>query len=141
MLIEEHIDILAPAATLFAIYAEVGAWHRWDPDTKSARLDGPLRVGAAGMLAPAQGFPVKMAVVEVEQDRSFTVECKAPLCVMRFEHVLTPLQGGAVNALHRVGFSGPLAGLFGRLVGTRVRRGLPATMASLKRYAEAQAPA
>lgn len=135
MVIEERVNIDVPPATVFAIYTEVEGWHRWDPDTKSARLDGPFAVGTRGVLAPAQGFPVKMTMTEVVQDRGFTVVCQAPLCAMRFDHELTP-DGPGVIVVHRVSFAGPLAWLFGRLVGGRVRLGLPVTMQSLKRYAE-----
>ncbi|MFP5390250.1 MAG: SRPBCC family protein [Gammaproteobacteria bacterium] len=135
MIIEEQVSIRVPAKTVFALYADVAHWHCWDPDTKWARLDGPMRVGATGKLAPTQGFPVRMTVTELETDRLFTVEARAPLCTMRFVHELQRQEGG-VLAVHRVTFSGPLAGFFGRLVGGRVRAGLPATMQSLKRYAE-----
>jgi hypothetical protein len=135
MIIEEKVHINVPPNTVHTIYTEVENWHRWDPDTKSARLDGPFAVGTTGVLAPTQGFPVKMKVTEVAPERGFTVECRAPLCVMRFDHELTP-DGVGVIALHRLVFSGPLAWLFGRLVGSRVRLGLPVTMQSLKRYAE-----
>lgn len=135
MVIEEKVSINAPPATVYAIYTEVDLWPRWDPDTKSASLEGPFAVGTQGTLAPTQGFPVRMKLTEVVHERSFTVECKAPLCVMRFDHELTP-DGPGVTALHRVSFAGPLAWLFGRLVGARVRLGLPVTMQSLKRYAE-----
>ena len=135
MFIEAKVSIAVPPATVYAIYTEVEHWNRWDPDTRSASLDGPFAVGSEGVLAPTQGFPVKMKLTEVVQERSFTVECKAPLCVMRFDHELTP-DGPGVTVLHRVSFSGPLAWLFGRLVGSRVRLGLPVTMQGLKRYAE-----
>lgn len=135
MFIEEQVRINVPPSAVYAVYTEVEQWHEWDPDTRAARLDGPFAVGTMGVLTPAQGFAVKMRLTEVAPERGFTVECKAPLCVMRFEHELTPIDGGVV-ALHRVTFSGPLAWLFGRLVGARVRLGLPVTMQSLKRHAE-----
>lgn len=135
MVIEEKVSIDVPPATVFAIYTEVDGWNRWDPDTRSARLDGPFAVGTRGVLAPTQGFPVKMTLTEVAPDRSFTVTCQAPLCTMRFDHELTP-DGPDVIVVHRVSFSGPLAWLFARLVGARIRLGLPVTMQSLKRFAE-----
>ena len=41
-----------------------------------------------------------------------------------------------VRAVHRVSFSGWLAPLLDRSVGRDVRKGLPVTMASLKRFVE-----
>ena len=134
-MIEEAVRISVPPATVQAIYMEVDNWSKWDPDTRSASLDGPFQVGSTGLLTPTKGFPVTMMLTEVAHERGFTAECKAPLCIMRFEHELTPIDGG-VLAVHRVTFSGPLAILFRRLVGTQVRLGLPVTMQGLKRYAE-----
>lgn len=135
MIIEEKIAILASPASVFSLYADVPNWPAWDPDTRAASIDGPFCTGAAGRLVPAKGFPVPMRFVSVVENRSFTVESPAPLCLLRFEHILQPAPDG-VLAIHRVSFSGPLAWFFGRLVGSRVRRGLPVTMAMLKRRAE-----
>lgn len=135
MVIEESIEILAQPADVFAVYADVARWHLWDPDTRWASIDGPFRTGARGRLKPSMGFAVPMKFVSVVEDRSFVVESPALLCTLRFEHDLLPSPAG-VLAMHRVSFSGPLAGFFGRLVGARVRVGLPVTMSNLKRTVE-----
>jgi hypothetical protein len=54
---------------------------------------------------------------------------------MVFEHELQP-QGTALEVVHRARFCGLLAPLLGRLVAGRVDRGLPVTLARLKRLAE-----
>jgi hypothetical protein len=41
--------------------------------------------------------------------------------------------------MHRVSFSGFLRFIFGPLIGAQIRKGLPVTMASLKRYAQQRA--
>lgn len=135
MKIEETIDINVPPERVMACYRDVAGWPRWDPDTKKATIDGPFRSGATGKLHPTQGFPVAMRFTSVT-GHSFTVESPAPLCTMRFEHELTPVAGGT-RVTHRVSFEGLLAGFFDRLVGARVRTGLPVTLASLKRMLEA----
>lgn len=136
MLIEEKIEIFAEPETVFALYADVPGWPDWDPDTKAASIDGPFVTGATGRLTPTKGFTVPMRFVSVVRNRAFIVESAAPLCVLRFEHILSPTANG-VLAVHRVSFSGPLARFYGWLVGSRVRVGLPVTMAKLKRTAEA----
>lgn len=70
-------------------------------------------------------------------NRSFTVEGSIPLFTMKFEHELIP-DGTATRAVHRVTFSGPLTFVLGPIVGKQVREGLPKTMLSLKRFAEAR---
>ena len=138
MVIEEKILIHCPASVIYAIYAQVSQWHTWDPDTREASLNGPFAVGTQGRLAPTQGRPITMQLTEVQPDRRFTVVGGIPGFSMRFEHELTPLEGGT-QALHRVSFSGPLRFIFGPLVGAQVRKGLPITMRRLKAHAEAKA--
>lgn len=135
MQVEHRIAVAAPPERIFSIYADVPGWRTWDPDTKSATLDGPFAVGSGGKLTPAKGNTVPMVVTEVVPDRSFTVECRIPLFRMVFEHELAP-QGATTDVVHRVTFSGALTPLLGRMLAKRVDAGLPVTLANLKRLAE-----
>jgi len=136
MVIEASIDIDVLPEVVFTIYAEVNKWHEWDPDTLASHIDGPFQVGVTGWLRPTHGREVAMRLTNVEENRCFTVDAAIPLCVLRFGHELQPMPAG-VRVTHRVSFHGPLAFLFRALIGGQVRRGLPLTMASLKRTAEA----
>lgn len=133
--IEARIRIGVAPPEIYAIYRDVANWPAWDPDTRLARLHGPFALGTTGELVPAKGRPVVMQITALEPDRAFTVEARVPGFRMRFEHELTPVTEGT-EVLHRVSFSGPLAFIFGRVVGEPLRRGLPATLAGLKQYAE-----
>ena len=137
MQIEESIIVQAAPETIYSIYQRVDRWHEWDPDTRSAALDGPFVVGTRGRLAPAKGREVPMELVHVVPNRAFTVECRIPMFRMVFEHELDVV-GDGTRVTHRVTFSGPLTFLLGRMVGATVRRGLPITLASLKRLAESR---
>ena len=90
MQVEHRIVVQAPPEVLFRIYEDVAHWHTWDPDTKQATLDGPLRVGAKGSLTPTKGRTVPMVVTGVVAGRSFTVEARIPLFRMVFDHELNP---------------------------------------------------
>lgn len=136
MAIEERIEIGVPPQVLFGLYEDVANWHCWDPDTASASLSGPFRVGSTGRLAPTQGREVPMELVSVVPNRSFTAVARLPLCAMHFEHTLEPTPQGTW-VTHRVRFSGPLAFLLHALVGPQITRGLPRTLRSLKHHAEA----
>lgn len=136
MSIEESIEINVSPATVMTCYQDVAAWSQWDPDTREASINGPFVTGATGRLQPTKGFAVPMRFVEVGT-HNFTVESPAPLCTMRFEHDLTAIQNGT-RVTHRVSFSGPLAPFFSWLVGSRVRQGLPITLANLKKRLETQ---
>jgi Polyketide cyclase / dehydrase and lipid transport len=136
MQIEHSILVNAAPDRLFALYADVANWNRWDPDTKASSIDGPFQVGTRGSLTPTKGNTVAMLLTSVVPDRSFTVEAKIPLFRMVFEHELVPVNQ-ATQVTHRVSFSGALAFLLGRMIGAQLNKGLPVTLAKLKATAEA----
>lgn len=136
MQVEHRITVQADPQLIYRFYEDVPRWPAWDPDTKAARLDGPLRVGARGSLTPTQGNTVPMLVTEVTPGRSFTVESKIPLFRMVFEHVLTAGPAGT-EVLHRVTLSGLLSIVLGPMLTRRLNAGLPVTLARLKQQAEA----
>ena len=135
-MIEHRISVAALPERIFSIYEDVPNWHTWDPDTKSASLDGPFRVGSRGKLTPSKGSSVPMVLTAVVPNRSFTVESRIPLFRMVFEHELLP-RGSTTEVVHRVTFSGLLSVLLGRLLAKQLNIGLPRTLANLKQLAEA----
>ncbi len=139
MQFEASTQINASSATVFSLYANVPAWPTWDHDVKSATLNGPFVSGARGVITPNGGPKSEIVFVEVVANKKFIAQCKLPLCVMRFEHELDELSGAGTRATHRVIFQGFLAPLFGRLIGSGMRKTLPGALAGLKRAAEAAA--
>lgn len=135
MQFEEQVVIEAPAEKVFSLYADVENWASWDPDVKHSSIEGGFVSGASGMLQPTNGPKARIAFTEVVPNRSFTVESKLPLCVMRFQHELSSNSEGT-KAVHRVVFEGLLSSVFGRLIGSQIRKGLPHTLQGLKRAAE-----
>jgi hypothetical protein len=89
------------------------------------------------LLKPRSGPKARIWVTEVTQDRSFTAESALPLCRMHFDHMLDET-GGVTTATHALRFTGPLAFLFRRLIGTGIHRTLPTTLKGLKAAAEAR---
>jgi hypothetical protein len=137
MKFEEQILISAPVEKIFSLYANVSGWSSWDPDVKTSSIEGAFVSGANGTLEPTKGPKAKITFVEVVPNRSFTVKSKLPLCSMCFEHELSD-SSGKTTVVHRVVFDGPLSPLFGRLIGSQIRKGLPNTLQGLKRAAEGQ---
>jgi hypothetical protein len=135
MEISESIFIDASADTVFAIYADVARWPDWDPDTRAASIEGPFASGVRGHLVPGKGFPVPMLLDSVEPGRGFTVVSRVLWSTMSFGHRLR-LEGTGVLVTHGLAFKGPFAWFLRRLVGPRVRHGLPRTMRRLKSHAE-----
>lgn len=140
MQVEHHITVNASADSIYRIYEDVRNWHTWDPDTKSASLDGPFEVGSKGKLTPTKGNTVPMALTKVEPGRRFTVESKIPFFRMRFEHELLPVSG-TTEVVHRVTFSGPLSFILGPMLSKQLNSGLPVTLSKLKALAELRSAA
>jgi uncharacterized protein YndB with AHSA1/START domain len=137
MPIEHRTTIATPPAAIFRLYADVAHWHRWDPDTKSATLDGPFAVGSCGTLTPAKGRTVPMVLTSVDPARGFTAEVHIPLLLrMVFEHELIAHGPNQTGVVHRVMLSGPLAWLIGPGLRRQIDAGLPVTLARLKRLSE-----
>jgi hypothetical protein len=139
MQFEASTQINASSATVFSLYANVNAWPTWDPDVKSASLEGAFVSGARGVIVPHGGPKSEIVFTEVVQSKKFAAQCKLPLCIMRFEHELDEVKGSGTKATHRVIFQGLLAPIFGRLIGSGMRKTLPNALAGLKKAAEASA--
>ncbi len=135
MKFETSTTIAAPADTIFAIYADVPNWPTWDTDAKAASIEGAFVSGAKGVITPNGGPKSTIHFTEVIRNRSFTVDCNLPLCLMRFEHELEAT-GEGTRATHRVIFRGALAFFFGRVIGNGMKKSLPQALAGLKAAAE-----
>lgn len=134
------IVVQASPAAVFACWADAAGWARWDPDVKAASMDGPFATGTTGRISPREGPTMAIRLTRVEPGRAFDAEARLPLCTMRFEHWLEP-RGPETLVTHRVVFEGPLAFLFRRIIGAQLVRGIPGTMAGLKRAVEGAPPA
>jgi carbon monoxide dehydrogenase subunit G len=137
MQIEEKIRIQATPEQIFPFYENVSTWSSWDPDVQSSSIDGDFITGAKGRLKPVKGPETKIEFTEITKNQSFTTISKLPLCTMSFVHELVP-SGEATEVAHKVVFSGLLSPLFGRLIGTGIRKGLPATMQGLRNAVESK---
>ncbi len=140
MQVEHRITINASASSIYRIYEDVRNWHTWDPDTKSASLDGPFQVGSKGKLTPTKGNSVPMVLTQAEPGRRFTVESRIPLFRMLFEHELNS-EDEATEVVHRVTFSGALSFILGPMLAKQLNAGLPVTLSRLKAHAEARSAA
>jgi hypothetical protein len=135
MKFEEKIMINSTAKEIFKSYENVADWPTWDPDCKKAELSGPFKSGATGIIYPKGGPKSKLYFTDVKPDKSFEVECKLPLCVMKFKHELTE-SNGQTQVLHRVTFEGLLSPIFGRLIGSSLKKSLPHALNGLKKKIE-----
>jgi len=137
MKFEHKIDISVEPSVVFAAYKDVSNWPQWDPETESASIDGSFLVGTIGKIKPKGEPETKMKLVEVTENRSFTVECPLPLCKMYFIH-LTNANTDGTELVNRVEFSGMLGPIFRRLIGKQINESIPGSLKALKNHLESQ---
>lgn len=119
-------------------------WQRWvtpalwpedDPDTKEAGFDAPVAQGVSGYVVPKRGPKSRMLISRFEPGKAFYLQTRLPLALMSFEHDMNSGEDG-VSITHRLVFSGPLGGLFEKLIGKRIIAGFPAVMDSIVAHAQ-----
>lgn len=137
MKFEESIKIKAPASDVFSVYADVSNWPDWDLDTLSAHIDGSFSVGTKGKLTPRGASESDIELIEVTRDKSFTMECKLPLCKMHFVHEIEP-GNDDVEVINKVVFSGFLALVFRLLIGPGIKRNMHSSLQGLKNHIEGE---
>jgi hypothetical protein len=135
MSLHRSIQINTAPEKIFAEYTNVADWKSWDPEVLSSSLDGIFRQGATGRLKPRNGLSASIKISEINTNRSFTVESKLPLCIMKFTHELIQ-EGDTTKVTHGVEFHGPLAFLFSKIIGKQIYESFPVTLEGLKKKIE-----
>lgn len=128
------LSVDATPSAVYALWASPSAWHAWDPDVRSAQLDGDSpRVGATGRIVPASGPSARFVVVEAEQGRRFVNESRLPGARMVFDHLVEPEGLGSIATV-TVGVRGPLAALWALLLHRSLRHAADRNAAGMAAY-------
>ncbi|TMK95594.1 MAG: hypothetical protein E6G34_14320 [Actinobacteria bacterium] len=135
---EGTYDARAPIEAVWSQYADVARWPRWAEDIVWASLDGPFQAGSSGRVRYRRTPSLRFTVVVVEAPRGYITEVPLLLARLTFDHRLTATEGGTRIA-ERISFSGPPAGLLGRIQGPRIKRSWPMAMARLDALAQDRA--
>ena len=126
---EHTLTTTAAAEAIWYRWTTLSTWSEDDPECRWARMDGPIVVGASGSLK-STGPASKFTFTELEPNRRMVFEIKLPLATLRLPHTMIESADG-VTLTHAVEITGPLAGLWGALVGRGVVRGLPEVVANV----------
>jgi polyketide cyclase/dehydrase/lipid transport protein len=116
---------LLPATIWDKAYADAEAWPQWNVEIKRARLDGALALGARAKIVFATGLRLRFRVVEFEHGRLFTDESRMPGARMGHRHLIEPTRGGGCRLTNTIYIEGPLAPLWGRIMGPAAAQSLP----------------
>ncbi len=105
---EHTVSTPASAEAVWALYADVAEWLRWDHGLEAIELDGGFEAGATGRITPAGMGELPFTLTRVAPGRGFDDETLAMGHVFRFIHVIEPLGEGS-RVTHRVEIEGPAA--------------------------------
>lgn len=106
----------ATPAAFFARWIDHDTWPQWSPDTEWVRLDGPVEVGARGVLKPKGGPKAKFVISACSPDREYTDTTRLPGARLVFRHTVEPAALGC--ELHvQVTMDGPLAFVWSKIMG------------------------
>lgn len=122
---------VSPAAVWEAAYADAAAWPRWNAELKSARLEGPLALGAEARIVFRTGLRLRFRVVEFEDGRLFTDEARLPGARIGHRHLVEPAGESGSALTNTIYVEGPLAPLWRRVLGPRAARSLPGAQSAV----------
>ena len=130
----------APPSAYFARWIDHSSWSEWSPDTEWVVVDGPVQAGARGTIKP-QGAPkARFEITRLVQDASYDDTTRFLGATMLFAHDATPLDGGTELTV-RVTMTGPLAGLWSRILGADFGAGVVDDLHRLVHAVESDAAA
>ena len=134
---ESVIEVEAPTARAWEVYADVERWPDWTESVSSVELlDGALREGARARIRQPR-LPVAVwTVSELDAGHSFTWVSTAPGVRTTGIHRVEPTGPDTCLVTAELTQEGPLGAVIGTVYARLTRRYLAMELAGLKRAAE-----
>ena len=129
--LERSVTTTASPDAVWALWADPGSWHAWDPAVQSVALEGSFGEGAAGTMVLTGPMEVPFVLEVVEPGRRYLDRLTLGDLVIRIDHVVEPADGGARVTVRTV-IDGPGA----QDVGPMVTQDTPVALEALTRLAE-----
>jgi len=120
---------------IWKLWADVPNWNVWDSEVESSELLGEFKNGTKGYLKPTGGPKVKFEITNWGNLISFTSRSFLPLCRMDFFHCMNETKDG-ILVTHKVEMTGVLTFLFSKVIGSKIKVGLPKAVEKLIEIAE-----
>ena len=133
---EASLETKAPADRVWRVWSDVNRWPEWNPDMKESRLDGPLKLGATGMINTRSGGKHDVVVTHYQEGRSLELESTAmPGTKMAIRATVAPSGSGTTITQ---GFEprGLLAPVVGPLMGGMILKTFNSVLNGLKQKVE-----
>lgn len=113
-----------PAEYLWPVLVDVAGWPACDPQIERIEVEGEVRAGSTFTLKPRGGPTLRFEVAELTPPARWADRCRMPGAVMTTTHALHAAEQTTIEVTIQI--TGPLARVWGWLVGRQHARGLPA---------------
>ena len=133
---EASLETKASPPVVWRVWSDVNKWPQWNPDMNESRLDGPLQLGATGMINTKSGGKHDVVVTHYEEGRSFELESTAlPATKMAIRATIVPSGNGSRITQ---GFEprGLLAPIVGPMMSGQILKTFNAVLNGLKQRVE-----
>src|SRR4030088_3275795 len=137
---EHSANTSADHDALWNLLADADGWPLWNPGLSSAHLDGPLRNGATGRTTQANGREGHFTVRDLNAGAYFVNEARIPGAVLRFQHRIAAVDQARSRATLGASIEGPMAPVWGLLLGRQLSSYLPEAVRQLVSRAEGAPP-
>ena len=127
----------ATPEALWERWTDVANWPEQDESLQSASINGPFAVGSIITLKPKGSPTVKVQLIEVTKLKSFSSTGQLPLAKLQFDHKAKP-DGAKIEFTQSVTMTGPLSGLFSKMMGKKMAENLEARMAKLAKLLDSK---
>ena len=126
----------ASPEAVWRVWSDVPTWQQWNPDVKSADLDGPFASRTPGHMTTHRGGAHSIRLAAVQPGRAFELEtAPAPLSQFVFRCEIQP-EGSGSRISQSVTMRGPLGWLYSLLMGSQMARGFEPILRGLAERAE-----
>ncbi len=123
------LDADVSAEAVWALYADVTTWSRWDAEAEGVVRDGPFATGTAGTMKFRGQDPLAYRLAKVAPGREFVDETAVGELVVRVLHRLDALGPERVRVTVAAEIDGPEEQA--KALGPAITADFPDTMASL----------
>ena len=135
LIIEHRLVTKAKPQAIWKLWSNLPEWPKWDHEIDWVTFEGPLKEGNWGTLKPIGGPKVKFKITQISPFQSFSNYSYLPFTKLTFSHTMASANG-KTTIIHRAEISGLLSFLFVKIIGNKIKHGLPQAMENLARLAE-----
>jgi len=112
---------------IYSFWADVNNWAKWNDEIKSAELHGAFKEGDFFTLTLKNGQKVKIKLLKVEENKSFTDLTTFPLAKMYGIHEIIE-KDGKIELVATIKIEGSLSFLWTKIVAQNVADNLGSDM-------------